>query len=94
MVNFPTIRNLRVLLIQSTIPLFFRFNTLTAEYSRSNTYNLPLPVQMQLSEKLEKFSRFFIAFLESALNFEHFEKKMSLMAQVFPKLLTPKDVFT
>ena len=64
-------------------------NTLTAdyEYSRSNTDNLPLPVQMQLSEKLETF-------LESALNFEHFEKKMNLIAQVFLKLLTPKDVFT
>ena len=49
---------------------------------------------MQLSEKLETFSPFFIAFLESALSFEHFEKKMSLMAQVFLKLLTPKDVFT
>ena len=52
-------------------------NTLTAnyEYSRSNTDNLPLPVQMQLSEKLETFSPFFIAFLESALTFKHFEKK-------------------
>ena len=30
---------------------------------------------MQLSEKLETFSGFFIAFFESALNFEHFEKK-------------------
>ena len=52
-------------------------NTLTAnyEYPRSNTDNLPLPVQMQLSEKLEIFSPFFIAILESALNFEHFEKK-------------------
>ena len=71
-------------------------NTLTAnyEYSRSNTDNLPLPVQMQLSEKLETFSPFFIAFFESALNFEHFEKKMSLIAQVFLKLLTSKDVFT
>ena len=68
--------------------------TANYEYSRSNTDNLPLPVQMQLSEKLETFSRFFIAFLESALNFEHFEKKMSLIAQVFLKLLTPKDVFT
>ena len=55
----------------------FRLNTLTAnyEYSRSNTDNLPLAVQMQLSQKLETFSPFFIAFLESALNFEHFEKK-------------------
>ena len=52
-------------------------STLTAnyEYSRSNTDNLPLPAQMQLSEKLERFSRLFIAFFESALNFEHFEKK-------------------
>ena len=56
--------------------------------------NLPLPVQMQLSEKPKTFPQFFIAFLESALNFEHFEKKMSLIAPVFLKLLTPKDVFT
>ena len=49
---------------------------------------------MQLSEKLKTFYGFFIAFFESALNFEHFEKKMSLTARVFLKLLTPKDVFT
>ena len=49
---------------------------------------------MQLSEKLEIFSQFFIEFLESALNFEHFEKKLSLIAQVFLELLTLKDVFT
>ena len=45
---------------------------------------------MHLSEKLKTFP----AFLESTLNFEHFEEKMSLTAQVFLKLLTPKDVFT
>ena len=51
---------------------------------------------MQLSENLKTFASFFIAFSESALNFEHFEKKkkMSFIAQVFPKLVTPKDVFT
>ena len=34
------------------------FNTLTAnyEYSRNNTDDLPLPVQMQLSGKLKTFS--------------------------------------
>ena len=71
-------------------------NTLTAnyEYCRNNTDNLPLPVQMQLSGKLKIFSQFFIAFFESTLNFEHFEKKISLIAQVFLKLYTPKDVFT
>ena len=72
------------------------FNTLTAnyEYSCSDRENLPLPIQLQLSEKLKTFSQFFIAFLESTLNFEYFEKKMSLIAQVFTKLLTPKDVRT
>ena len=51
-------------------------NTLTAiyEYSRINRENLPLRIQMQLSEKPKIFSRFFIAFLESTLNLEHFEK--------------------
>ena len=82
----------------STFENNFYFNTLTAnyEYSRSNTDKLPLPVQMQVSKKPETFSTFFIGVLKSALNFEHFEKKKkkSLIAQVFLKVLTPKDVFT
>ena len=51
-------------------------HTLTAIYkhSRSNRKNLPLPIQMQLSRKSKTFCQFFIAFLESTLNFEHFEK--------------------
>ena len=49
---------------------------------------------MQLSEKLKTFSSFFIAFSESALIFEHFEEKKSFRAQVFLRLLTPKDTFT
>ena len=35
---------------------------------------------------------FFFAILESELNLQCFEKKMSLIGQVFPKLLTPRDV--
>ena len=51
-------------------------NTLTAddEYSRHNRENLPLPIQVQLSKKPNIFFCFFIGFLESALNFEHFKK--------------------
>ena len=54
-----------------------QFNTLTAneEYSHSNRENLPLPIQMQLSENPKIFCCIFIAFLESTWNFEHFEKK-------------------
>ena len=52
------------------------FNTLTAnyEYSRSKRENLPLPIQMHLSEKAEIFYCTFTAFLKSSLNFKHFEK--------------------
>ena len=43
-------------------------------------------IQMHLSQKQKIFSEFFSAFSESALNFEHFQKKMTLIAYVFPKL--------
>ena len=49
-------------------------------------------IQMDLSQKQEIFSQFFCAFFESALNFEHFQKKMTLIAYVFSKLPTTKDV--
>ena len=52
---------------------------------------------MQLSRKQKTFSEFFSAFLKSSLNFEHFQKKkkkMTLIAQVFPKLRTPKNIVT
>ena len=64
--------------------------TANCEYSRSNWENLPLSIQIQLSEKTK--SCIFILFLESTLNFKHFEKIMSLLAEVFQKLLTLKDV--
>ena len=37
--------------------------------------NLQLPMQMQLSPKHKTFSQFLVPFLESTLNFKHFEKK-------------------
>ena len=54
--------------------------TVKYEYSRNNRANLPLPIQMQLSKKRKTFCGNFIAFLESTLNFEHFENKISFMA--------------
>ena len=49
-------------------------------------------IQMHLSKKQKIFSEFFSAFFKSALNFEHFQKKMTLIAYVFPKLTTTKNV--
>ena len=52
-------------------------NTLTAEYtySRRNMEILTQQVQTPLSLKQKTFSGFFIAFLKSTWNGEHFEKK-------------------
>ena len=49
-------------------------------------------IQMHLSEKQKAFAEFFSAFSKSTLNFEHLQKKMTLIAYVFAKLWTPKDV--
>ena len=67
-------------------------NTLAADekYLVINKDNLTIPIQMQLSEKEKKFDQFLAEFLKSILNFEYFEKKMSLIDFVFPKLRTRK----
>ena len=49
-------------------------------------------IQMHLSQKQKIFSKFFSASFKSALNFELFQKKMTLIAYVFPKLTTTKNV--
>ena len=49
-------------------------------------------IQMHLSQKEKTFSRLFSKIFESALNFEHFQKKRTLIAYVFPKLPTTKNV--
>ena len=49
-------------------------------------------IQMHLCKKQKIFSQFFSAFFESALNFEHFQKKRMFIAYVFPKLPTTKNV--
>ena len=54
--------------------------------------NLTQPIQILLSQKQKRFSQFFSAFLKSKLNFEDFRKKMTLIADVFPKLPSPKKL--
>ena len=49
-------------------------------------------IQMHLSEKQKAFSQSFCAFFKSTSNFEHFQKNMALIADVFPKLRTKKDI--
>ena len=78
-----------------TWKFFSRFlTTLTTgdNYSVFTRDNWMQTIQMDLSQKQNVFSQFFAAFFEYALNFEYFQKKMALIAYVFPKLPTTEDV--
>ena len=49
-------------------------------------------IQMHLFQKQKMFFGFFSSFFESALNSKHFQKKMTLIGYVFPKLPTTNNV--
>ena len=69
-------------------------NTLTADdkYSLHNRKNLPKPIQMQLSKKLKKFSRFFAAFLNLPQILNILKKNVTLICYVYLQLETAADV--
>ena len=52
-------------------------NTLTADdkYFLLNRDNLTQPVRTHISQKQKAFSKFFVPFSKSKLNFEYFQKK-------------------
>ena len=67
-------------------------NTLTDDDKYSLLYrdNLTQPIRILLSQKQKTFSELFSAFLKATLNYAHFQKKTTLIAHAFPKLLSPK----
>ena len=63
------------LVLSEILRPFFNLLTLNDKYSLGNRENVRQPTQMQLSKNRQLFSQFFTAFVKSAFNFEHFEKK-------------------
>ena len=47
---------------------------------------------MHLSQKQKRFPQFYYAYFKSALNFEYFQKEITLITYVFPNSRTPKYV--
>ena len=89
----------KVIELQKSLPdtwKFFRpfLNTLIGDhkYSLISRDKWMQTIQMHLYQKQNIFSEFFSVFFESALNFEYFRKNMMVIAYVFPKLPTTKDV--
>ena len=71
---------------------FLKTGTANDKYSLISKDKWMETIQMHLSQKQNNFSEFLWAFFESALNFENFQKKKTLIAYVFPKLPTTKEV--
>ena len=79
-----------MLVLAKMLRVFFDILTADDKYFPLNRDNLLQPIQILLSQKQKTFSRLFFALLKSTLNFEHFQKKMTLIAYAFPKLEPPK----
>ena len=67
--------------------------TLTADdkYSGSNMQRLPQQFQTPLSQKQKIFSGLFIAFLKSAWNLEHFQKKDEYPSLIISKIIDAEE---
>ena len=81
-----------LLLICKILRLFLHTFPADDKYSLPNRDNLTQSVQMQFSQKQNPFSPFFDKVFKFRLNIEHIQKKMTLTANVFPKLRTSKYV--
>ena len=72
--------------------MFVNILTVHDKYSLLNRDNLRGQNQLQLSQKQKTFSEVIAAFSKARLNFEHFQKKLTLITDVFPKLRTRINV--
>ena len=63
------------LVLLEILGVFVKTLTGDPKYSVQDCENLQLPIQMQLSEKRETFSEFFLPFFASTSNFNHFGRK-------------------
>ena len=74
------------LVVSDILRLFLNILNPNDKYSVSVKVCLKEPIPMQLPIKPKILTQFYSEFLESTSNFQHFEKKMSLIADVFSRL--------
>ena len=79
-------------MIHKILRLFVNTLTVNDKYYLLNRDNLTETIQIELSQKQNTFLQFFFAFSKSILNFKHLPKKMTLIADVFPEILAPKNM--
>ena len=57
------------------------------KYSRRNMLNFTQQIEAPFSQRQKTFSQFFLAFVKSALNLEHFEKKDEYPSLVISRII-------
>ena len=81
-----------LLVIWKILELLVKTLTADHKFSLLNRDKLTRPIQMQLCKSKKTFSQLCSAFLKFRYSFQQFQKKMTLIADVFPKLMIPKNV--
>ena len=81
-----------LLVISKFLRLFLHTLTAHDKYSLLNRDPLRQPIQMQLSQKGKRFSQLLPPFLEAKISFQNFQKKMTVIADVFSKLRATKNM--
>ena len=83
-----------VLVRSEILGLFFNTSTPEFQYYRRNMQNFPQQLQTQLSQKRKASQGFLLRFWNVHQVLKILIKKLSLLAKVYPKLLTPNEVET
>ena len=63
------------LVLRKILGVFVNISTADDKYRVQYCENLPVPIQMQLSQNRKNVSQFFVPFLKSTSNFQHFRRK-------------------
>ena len=63
------------LVLREILGLYVNTLTANAKYPIQDCENMQLPIQIQISGKRKIFYRFFVPFLESTSNFQHFDNR-------------------
>ena len=81
-------------MICKVLRLFVNILTAADKCFLPNRDNLKQTIHVISFQKQKEFSEYFSVILKSRLHFEHFENKMTLIADLLAKLRTPKNVVT
>ena len=81
-----------MLVLCKILRLFVNTVTDNDKYCLVYRDNLKQPIQILLAQNQKTFSPCLPAFSKSPLNFKHFQRKMTLIADAFPELPSPKKV--